>query len=182
MADYVTKDSGQRVDFPSGMRRDIADDKPNFSLCLAEGVPFEEQLLTRWAALMQRGAKKYGDRNWEQANSVEELERFRSSALRHMIQWATGAAPEEDHAAAVVFNLAAYEATKRKLQDKPSEPLVLRDGARVRISDPAYNNGAPLGREGVASPSDSTAWAWSVLLDNGEEHLYMHAHELEVIG
>jgi hypothetical protein len=123
VAEFITKDSGARVDFASGMRRDVADDKPNFALCLAEGVPYEDQLLTRWAALMQRGAVKYGDRNWELASSQEELERFRSSALRHMIQWATGANPEEDHAAAVVFNLAAYEATRLKVE-KPAKPVL----------------------------------------------------------
>src|SRR3954467_14165352 len=70
--EWVTKDSGQRVDYPSGMRRDIQDGKPRFALIFPEGVPYEEQLLTRFAGLLARGAEKYGDNNWQLANSKEE--------------------------------------------------------------------------------------------------------------
>jgi hypothetical protein len=179
--DFITKDSGQRVDFASGMRRDVADDKPNFSLCLAEGVPFEDQLLTRWAALMQRGAVKYGDRNWELASSKEELERFKSSALRHMMQWATGANPEEDHAAAVLFNLAAYEVTRLKLEVSTAEPeaLTLRVGAKVRSLVKTSGKCPAPKMEGVITehvPGDNWPWksdAWPQAFT---------ADELEVIG
>jgi hypothetical protein len=111
---YTTKDSGKRQDYNSGMRRDITDGKPDFYLCVTD-LPYEEQLLTRWASLMERGASKYGRRNWQLANSEEELERFKSSAFRHFMQWITDGSPEEDHAAAVLFNIQAYEYVKRKL-------------------------------------------------------------------
>lgn len=113
-AGFITKDSGQRLDYPSGMRRDIQDGKPRFDLIFPEGIPYEEQLLTRFAGLLERGAQKYGENNWQLANSEEELKRFRASGLRHMIQWACGET-DEDHATAVIFNLMAYEHTKRKL-------------------------------------------------------------------
>ena len=51
--DYETKDSGERVEYASGMTRDIQDGKPDFSLLLAD-VPYSEQMLTRWAKLMER--------------------------------------------------------------------------------------------------------------------------------
>lgn len=111
---YITKDSGQRQDYASGMRRDVQDGKPNFGLIFPEGVAYEDQFLTRFAGLLERGAVKYGDNNWQLANSQEELTRFRASALRHAVQWACGET-DEDHAAAVVFNLMAYETTKRKV-------------------------------------------------------------------
>jgi hypothetical protein len=117
LSEYVTKDSGQRQDYASGMRRDIQDGKPRFDLMLVDGLPFEEQFLTRFAALLERGAVKYGERNWQKANSEEELLRFRASAVRHLMQWACGE-QDEDHAAAVAFNLMAYEYTKWKLANE----------------------------------------------------------------
>ncbi len=103
---FETKDSGQRIEYPSGMKRDIQDGKPDYTLCY-------EPILTRWAELMTRGAAKYGRNNWQLANSEEELERFKSSAFRHLVQWTRGDT-DEDHAAAVIFNLAAAEYVKEK--------------------------------------------------------------------
>jgi hypothetical protein len=59
MTEFITKDSGARQEYASGMHRDLQDGKPDFYLCLAANMPYSEQLLTRWAALMERGAKKY---------------------------------------------------------------------------------------------------------------------------
>lgn len=112
---YVTKDSGKREEYDSGMRRDTQEGKPRFDLLLVDGVPYEDQFLTRFAGLLERGASKYGERNWQLADSNEELARFRASALRHLMQWATGE-DDEDHAAAVAFNLMAYESIKYKLE------------------------------------------------------------------
>lgn len=119
---FETKDSGVRAEYDSGMRRDTQEGKARFDLLFPEGVPYEEQFLTRWGLLMERGARKYGDngagRNWELANSEEELERFKSSALRHVMQWTAGER-DEDHASAVAFNLLAYETTLWKMKNAP---------------------------------------------------------------
>lgn len=112
---FETLDSGERQNYDSGMRRDLQDGKPNFHLIMAADMPYEEQLVTRWAALMERGAIKYGNRNWELANSSEELERFKASAFRHMIQGLCGEA-DEDHWAAVCFNINAIVYTEWKLE------------------------------------------------------------------
>ena len=111
---YETKDSGKRQDYESGMRRDLQDGKPDFHLIMPKAVPYSEQLLTRWAELMARGRDKYGSRNWELASSEEELERFKSSAFRHFMQWINGE-DDEDHAAAVLFNVQCAEYVKWKL-------------------------------------------------------------------
>jgi hypothetical protein len=42
------------------------------------------------------------------------MDRFRASAMRHFMQWFHGEM-DEDHAAAVFFNLLAYESTKWKM-------------------------------------------------------------------
>lgn len=104
---FVTKDSGVREEYDSGMVRDTQKGKPDYTL-------IDRPFLARWAALMTRGAEKYGRNNWRKANSEEELQRFKASALRHMYQWLDGDT-EEDHAAAVCFNLAAAEYVWDKL-------------------------------------------------------------------
>lgn len=110
---WETKDSGKRQQYKSGMVRDLQDGKPDFLLLLTD-QPYSQQLLTRWAELMERGAVKYGKRNWQLADSQEELERFKSSAFRHFVQWITGE-DDEDHASAVLYNINAAEYLKWKL-------------------------------------------------------------------
>jgi len=70
-------------------------------------------MFERYAALMTRGAQKYTARNWMGAHTAEELNRFRESAIRHFIQWFRGDV-DEDHAAAVIFNLNGAEHVKEK--------------------------------------------------------------------
>jgi hypothetical protein len=107
VTDYVTKDSGKREEYASGMRRDTQDGKPRYDL-------IDRAFLRRWADLMARGAEKYGDDNWRLADSEAELARFKASGLRHFMQWLEGE-PDEDHAAAVAFNVAAAEYVRAKL-------------------------------------------------------------------
>ena len=104
---FVVNDSGKRIYYPSGMRRDVQEGKPIYTLIDAD-------FLYRLAMHLTKGAEKYGRENWRLANSEEELQRFKDSALRHMFQWLAGET-DEDHMAAVAFNLAAAESVKRKL-------------------------------------------------------------------
>jgi hypothetical protein len=96
------------------MQRDVNTGKARFDLIMPMLMPYRAQLLTRWAELMGRGAEKYDARNWEQAATLEELERFRESAFRHFLQWLTGET-DEDHAAAVLFNISGAEYVKWRL-------------------------------------------------------------------
>lgn len=116
---FVTKDSGQRKEFNSGMVRDTETGKPRYDL-----IPPE--LLKRLADLYARGAEKYNDENWKKANSEEEYKRMKASAFRHFMDWFAGWNTEEDHAIAVVWNIFAYEwHTKHKL-DSTLYPQVSR--------------------------------------------------------
>lgn len=101
---FETKASGTEVAFTGGGFRDSEEGRPRFDLIRPVNVPYQEQLLTRWAALMARGAKHRGDRNWEKMSDRAALERFISGATRHFEQWVTGE-HDEDHAAAVLFNI-----------------------------------------------------------------------------
>lgn len=112
---YETKDSGERQEFASGMRRDVQTGKPRYDLCWVEGLPREEQLMHRWAQLMARGAEKYGERNYQLANSPEEAARFKASAFRHFMAWFAGEY-DEDHAAAVCYGLMGYEMMRSRGQ------------------------------------------------------------------
>jgi len=102
------KDSGKRHQFESGMVRDITDDKIDY-LLTRDGPMYQ-----RWADHLTVGAKKYTKRNWMQASGQPEFDRFRESAVRHFEQWLRGDT-DEDHAAAVFFNINGAEYTKGKL-------------------------------------------------------------------
>jgi hypothetical protein len=117
MKQFTTKDSGKRQEYPTGMRRDLQTGKPRYELCTPKDTTIEDNMLYRWAMLMERGAIKYGVRNWELSHTEEELERFKGSAFRHLIQWLNDWDLEEDHCAAVMFNLQAAEYCKRRIKE-----------------------------------------------------------------
>lgn len=108
---FLVKDSGKRQEFTSGMVRDVDEGKVNYGLVL-DGPMFE-----RWAAHLTKGAKKYARRNWMLATGQEEYERFKESALRHFVQWWKGER-DEDHAAAVMFNVNGAEYVAGKLREE----------------------------------------------------------------
>jgi hypothetical protein len=102
------------------MVRSSAAGKTDFTLAI-DGAMFE-----RWAAHLTRATQPRGDfpgypkRNWLRAKdgTPEEkaatMERARESALRHLIQWYRGDS-DEDHAAAVFFNINVHETVKATL-------------------------------------------------------------------
>jgi hypothetical protein len=114
---FITKDSGQREEYDSGMKRDVQDGKPRFDLLFPLGIPYPDQFLTRVAELLARGAIKYDARNWEKATGQAELDRFKASAMRHLIQWQAGET-DEDHPAAVVFNLMGAHLVEWKMKNE----------------------------------------------------------------
>jgi hypothetical protein len=107
MSGFAVKDSGARQQFASGMQRDVTEGKTDYSLVL-DGPMFE-----RWAAHLTKGAVKYEKRNWMKADGSEEYARFKESAFRHFLQWYRGDT-DEDHAAAVFFNVNGAEYVKAK--------------------------------------------------------------------
>ena len=111
---FVVKDSGKRKEFESGMVRDVTDDKTFVSLV------YDGPMFWRWAVHLTKGAVKYAKRNWMKANGEEELERFKDSAARHFYQWYRGDT-DEDHAAAVFFNINGAEYVKGKISNEKKD-------------------------------------------------------------
>ena len=103
-------------EFEGGGVREAQGDRPRFELLVPEGVPYEEQILTRWAVHMAKGAEKYAARNWEQFSDKEAYDRAVSSAFRHMMQWMAGVDDGEDHACAILFNVMCAEHVRAKLR------------------------------------------------------------------
>lgn len=52
-------------------------------------------------------------RNWEKANTQEDLQRFKESAARHFMSWFKGK-DDEDHASALFFNVQGVEYIKNR--------------------------------------------------------------------
>ena len=75
-----------------------------------------KEILKRYAELLARGAVKYNDRNWEKATGQAELERGKQSAFRHFVQYLCGDT-DEDHIAAVLFNIQLVELVRHKMSD-----------------------------------------------------------------
>lgn len=111
---FITKDSGQRRDFETGARRDVRAGKGRYDLMSPVAMRRECQLL-------ERGADKYGDRNWEKGMPVST---FLDSAIRHIFNYLDGEATE-DHLAAARWNLGCamhMEEKRPDLQDIPTRP------------------------------------------------------------
>lgn len=114
---FIVKDSGKRQEFAGGMVRDVTEGKIDYTLCL-DGPMFE-----RWAEHMTKGASKYSKRNWMLAQDEAVYERARESALRHFIAWLKNIR-DEDHAAAVYFNINLAEYVRDRLLDRaPRGPV-----------------------------------------------------------
>lgn len=93
---YVVNDSGDRTQYTSGAVRDRRDDKPRYDL-----IP--PDAMFRVAMQYTRGAVKYGESNWHLGIPTQDM---LASAMRHLEAWRLGA-KEEDHLAAVVWNILA---------------------------------------------------------------------------
>ena len=107
---FEVKDSGKRGSYESGMVRDTAADKIDYSLVL-DGPMFK-----RWAIHLVNGAKKYAKRNWMKAEGKAEYDRFKESALRHFMQWYHDER-DEDHASAVFFNINGAEYVRPRVME-----------------------------------------------------------------
>lgn len=112
---FELHDSGKRAQFDSGMVRDTAEDKIEYDRC------FDGPMFERWAILLTKAAReKYHDEtgtpNWMKANSEEELQRFKKSLVRHVIQLLRGDR-DEDHGAAIIFNVNGYEYARERIAE-----------------------------------------------------------------
>jgi hypothetical protein len=124
---FETRDSGERKVFSTGMQRDTTKDKVRWDLLL------DGPMLRRWAELLTRGARKYDPRNWMKAYTPEEYDRFRESAVRHFMEYMEKNMDDkvdEDHAAAVFFNINGMEYVRGR-ENKLPKPTTLREALNI---------------------------------------------------
>ena len=116
-------DSGERRQFPTGAVRDRSRGKGRFDL-------IEPELLFRLARHYEAGAIKYDDRNWEKGIPISC---FVDSAFRHLTKYLQGGCADEDHLAAVLWNVGCimrFEHDKRTdLLDLPWQQTLLHEEA-----------------------------------------------------
>jgi hypothetical protein len=86
------------VTLESGMVRSDDTGKPDYTL-------IDLELLERWAVHMTAAAGAKGRNNWRRAHTRADLDRFLASAWRHFLAFQRGD-DDEDHAAALLFNVA----------------------------------------------------------------------------
>ena len=96
MSDYITKDSGDRRKFNTGAQRDVVVGKGRYDL-------ISPIMIERLAKLLQRGAEKYNDRNWEKGMPLSV---YMDSGMRHLFKFLEGHR-DEDHLIAAIWNLQA---------------------------------------------------------------------------
>lgn len=92
------KDSGVRQEFKTGAVRDTNIGKGRYDLLPPIAEHFQ-------ALIMEAGATKYQDRNWEKGMP---LSRFLDSARRHLNKFHAGLT-DEDHLTAAIWNLCCLQ-------------------------------------------------------------------------
>lgn len=123
MSRYETKDSGKRAQYATGAQRDTNEGKGRYDL-----IPPEP--MKRLAQLYERGAIKYDARNWEKGIPVS---RCFDSAFRHLYQALAGD-EDEDHLAAVLFNVMCVMAFRERIRAGVLNPAV--DDLTVKATPP----------------------------------------------
>ena len=106
---YDIKNSGNNIIHESGMSREDKSDKIDYTLCY---LP----LLDRWASWMTKGGKIHGKENWMKANSPEEEREAITSLWRHFRAFIDDK-QDEDHAAAMFFNICLIEHIRSKHEE-----------------------------------------------------------------
>ena len=105
MFDKVNETGKEGRTFETGSVRDSSEGKGRQDLI----PPYP---LKRLAQHYENGAKKYGDRNWEMGQPVNE---YYNSAFRHLTAWMDGD-NSEDHLSAGVWNLFGMIHTMNEIQ------------------------------------------------------------------
>ena len=95
MSENGLKDSGSRREFSSGAVRDAEQYKGRFDL-----IPFWPMLA--YSAILEAGAKKYHDRNWQKGMPISV---YLNSALRHLYKYMNGMR-DEPHLWQAMWNIA----------------------------------------------------------------------------
>lgn len=99
------------VTLDSGMVRSDDAGKPDYTT-------IDLPMLERWAQHMTANVADKGHNNWRLAAEEADRQRFVQSAWRHFLAWAGDTDDGEDHAAALIFNVAGAEYVASKLAQR----------------------------------------------------------------
>jgi len=103
--------------FGSGMIRGATESKIDYTL------PLDGPMFKRLAVHLTNGAIPHGGkRNWMNAHQQADLDRFIEGAMRHMLQWYYEET-DEDHAAAVFFNVNGAEYVRGRMKEENPDAL-----------------------------------------------------------
>lgn len=97
------------IKYPSGFERGVEDGK------VMAHLVYDGPMLDRYAKHLTGHRDATTESNWLKAETPEEMARFRRSAARHFHAWMRGD-QDEDHAAALWFNINGYEHVRTKLE------------------------------------------------------------------
>jgi len=112
---YQLTDTKERHEYETGALRENAPGKGRYDL-------ISPIFLQRLAIVLEKGAEKYADRNWEKGMP---LGRYLDSAIRHLEQVLEGK-DDEDHAGQSSWNIMAFIHTKEMI-DRGLLPKELDD-------------------------------------------------------
>jgi hypothetical protein len=111
----VQDHGGEHKVFATGAKREVLPGKGRYDL-----IP--PTPIHRLAVHYENGAKKYDARNWEKGLPLSQ---FLDCAERHLNKFKRGMR-DEDHLAAVLWNISGYIETERRIQEGKL-PETLRD-------------------------------------------------------
>lgn len=123
--EFQTKATEEKATFTTGSVRGSNKGRGRFDL-----ISFAA--LESLAQLLERGAELYGENNWRKG---QPLSRYLNSAARHLYQLIDSRF-DEDHAAAVLFNIMAYIHTRKAIMAVPSQlPKELDDIGHTNVTN-----------------------------------------------
>ena len=130
MSDYITKDSGERRKFNTGAQRDVVDGKGRYDL-------ISPIMIERLAKLLQRGAEKYNDRNWEKGMPLSV---YMDSGMRHLFKFLEGHRDEyrqnklyEEGKTKVRFPMGRHNSNPSRAVDVTPYPIDWEDRERQTL-------------------------------------------------
>ena len=126
----------------AGAKRESNEGRGRFDLLTYESI----EALARW---YEEGAKKYGDRNWEDGLSVKDCI---NRMIRHALKAGNGYT-DEDHLAAVMWNAAAAITMIQRRPDCNDHPWVGREEDTDGLYDEPVNENMTPRSEYVVRPS-----------------------------
>lgn len=160
---YETKDSGERADMGNGGVRDTEKGKPRFDLVMPLKIPYEQQMLTRWASLMARGAEKYSQSNIEKLDTEFVSEVEEKLKWNHPVEYIKIERYTQKDTVEVVTKKSYEEVTRNSQKDKEKIVEIGEEEILKKL-----NNFREIGEKTQVKDSETKSQASYMYLDRGD--------------